>query len=306
MKSFAMCLSLLLISMEAYSLPFFATDHLPDYEREQFVYDMNKLASIDSDQKSIWLQENLMLDSSSGEDVVKFIYKKFPLVVGPSFDYRYCESLDVSEYSCQKKPNGTPIKSGFIRYSINDGFATLTVPNSAFEDGSSGKYLALSSGKKVQMTGLSNSILSINGGIGVDLGEDAAFWYRVTHYVTLARAMDLIARKQSSPMTCTDSVGRSFVCDKYRNGVNATLGIFLQNSAMNCESCSNDDQAKLLYISSKYLLSIDGDSRERMLGQRMLNQYKNLFIAHDLDMTELMIIYRASLTNNKEALELTY
>jgi hypothetical protein len=306
MNYFGIGLTLLLISMDASSLPFFAIDQIPDNEKEQFVSDMNNLASIESDFTSKWLQDNLELDSSSGKDIVNFIYKKFPLVVGASFEYKYCEATAKSEYSCQKFPNGTQIQSAFVKYSINDGFATLAVPNSAFEDGSIDKYLVLSNGKKIPMTGLENSVLSINGNAGLDLGIEAAFWYRVSHYVTLSRAMDLIARKQSSPMSCIDNVGISFVCDKYRNGVNATLGVFLQNSAINCESCSDEDQARLLYISCKYLLSIDGNSRERMLGQRMFNQYKNLFAEHHLDMTELLMIYRASLTNDKEALELTY
>jgi hypothetical protein len=289
----------------AFAAPSFNFDGLEQKERDFFQRDMNNIALIKTKVKSTWIDDNFSLDSSNGSEIYDYLHKQFPLVVGSSFKYRYCSSELRPGDSCQAHPKGIAFKSAFLEFAINDPFAKITIPNSAFEEDSNDKNLVLGNGNKLPMFSLSNYVLSIHGPIKLDIGKEASFWYRISHYMALSRAANLITAGARPPYQCEHATGM-FSCDMYSNGAYSTLAVFLQVGAASCTTCSDSDRLALLYHSSKYFLSIDGDSKEREVGKKIYNLYGDSFIREGFNVSELLSMYRASLTSSKEAVTLRF
>ncbi len=269
--------------------------------KDQFLRDMGNLQLISTPSQSKWALDNLGFDSSNGKNILNFIHSKFPLVVGNNFEFKSCEYFGNDEKtSCTNNPNGIPIPRTFANYSLPNGFASVSIPNSAFPEGANNMLLVVNN-RKLQMTGLNNFVLKIKGPSGYALGPESSFWYRISYYIALARSAEMISKGLPSPYSCYYSFNFSFSCERYSNGVFATLGVFMHMSANACASCNTDERMLMILISVNNLLSIDGESKERALGQFLFEKYKNDFIESGLDVTIVTRLYRASLLNNKEA-----
>lgn len=294
---------LLLISFS--SSAGFMLDKMDQKTKSLFVSDMAELKQWKGHYGDAWFKENLGIYTGSGNEMYEYLTKNVMLFSGRDISLSICsldENYHGSNYehcsdSSQNYSSGRSIAE-IDRYTLLDpGFAVF-FPSIYLDINSKKNALYMSKGGVLPIE-MNSSIFVVDAEKSISinlLGGESAFWYRIAHYLGLARAGDLFAKQIPFANRCSTVLGQQILCEQDSAGPFSVTGLFLRDFAVTCAECSPESRVIMTYVAADYLLRVYADPHMRAIAQKIAIENEDAFIRMGLDEGRIKELYRWSVT----------
>ncbi|MND12175.1 hypothetical protein D3C87_378430 [compost metagenome] len=279
-------------------------DRIDEHSKKIFISDMGAVKNWDSEFSNAWISQNAGFYSGSGDSIFNYIENNATLITGKNMLLSLCTIDEKSQTDfyerCQDKPANKEIgitldDVGAFKM-LDPGFSVV-FPSLRFDPKSKENALYLSKGE-VLPVGEKSAVfaLSLDGGDAYKiLDQEAATWYRISHYAGLARASEMFGAGKKFGDVCNTVLGEPFYCDPSESGPYAVTGMLLRDFAAICTTCDPKSRAVLSYYATDYLLRVRENTQIKEIAYKLMFSNEDVFEANGLNTERLTELYRWSL-----------
>jgi len=290
---------ILILLISQYSHAGLLIDGFSKQNKKEFLDDLVKLKDWSYSINNRWFYDNLGVYSGSGQQWYDWFSKRTQLVFGESFEFKPCIIDSSTIYNCASVSQTPSLSTNNIPRleMIDPGFSLIAIDLMSKEKEKNG--LLLSGGEVLPLYVNNTNALWLRTGyskLSLLLDDESKHWYRVAHYIGLARMSELYSLNETVLKKCDTVVGTELICESKKNGPLSITGMLLRDFAAICKSCSTQSKLVMYYVSADYLLRVPGDNELRQIAYKIMRDNQSAMSSIGLDVSRINNIYRWSLT----------